>query len=71
MGVQHALGLPDEYTFWERAKRAAHVARDWRVIMTYPVQFDTQYPGQFVRWKLVISILHQAVGVAHPPECRA
>ena len=54
MGVQHALGLPDEYTFWERAKRAAHVARDRRVIMRYPVQFDTQYPGQFVRWKLVI-----------------
>src|SRR2546422_10337550 len=22
--------------------------------MRYPVQFDTQYPGQFVRWKLVI-----------------
>src|SRR5438105_8942541 len=30
MGVQHALGLLDEYTFWERAKRAAHVARDRR-----------------------------------------
>src|SRR5438552_5184695 len=63
MGVQEAVGVLDEYPFVELAKRAAHVARDRRVIMTYPVQYDAQYPCQFVRrklviWKLTASIPH-------------